>query len=439
MSTTCTDPYRTDQTPQTAAAVPLPFEVPSSVLRTIVERYGTPTYAYDIARIRTQVAALRAHLPQTMDLLYSLKANPSLGLCGVLAASGLGADVASAGEIVTARAAGFAPRRMILTGPDRSPAVLAALHSMPEIAVSVDSLSELRHWVAHDPRRRLLLRLRPDFCSFATCSAGPDSRFGLVMDELPACRALLAERAASVVGFHVFSGSQVLTAEGVIHHLHGGAEQANRAAEILGIAPAIIDLGGGFGVPYGPADRELDLAAVGAALQMLATRAAPARLVLELGRYFVAQSGWYLVTVLAEQTHRGRKAVVVDGGSHQRADMCGVGLRHKGHAPTVLNGRVGLLAPTDVLGCLSLPADVLLEAAPLPPLAPGDVLAFPNAGAYGLGASPWSFHVHPAPAEIAFDGDIIQPLRTRRSAPSVLDDQQLLPPQGAVSSQSART
>src|SRR5262249_3712730 len=158
----------------------------------------------------------------------------------------------------------------------------------------------------------------------------------------------------------------------------------------------------GFGIPYGPEERELDLAPIGEALRDMVARAAPARLVVELGRYLVAQAGWYLTTVLAEQTHRGRKAVVVDGGVHQRGDLCGVGLRCKGVPPVVLDGRSSPLVATDVLGCLSLPSDVLAEASLLPPLSPGNVLAFPNAGAYGLYASPCLFHAHSLPAEAAF-------------------------------------
>jgi diaminopimelate decarboxylase len=206
--------------------------------------------------------------------------------------------------------------------------------------------------------------------------------------------------------------------------------QALRVAEELKLTPEIIDLGGGFGIPYSPEDRELDLAAVGAELRVLAQRAAPVRLVLELGRYLVATSGWYLTSVRAAQTHRGRPAVVVDGGTHQRGDMCGLGLRQKGFAPPVIP--VDAAAdrqderPTDVLGALSLPGDVLAEARPLPPLSVGDVLAFPNAGAYGLGASPWQFHAQPAPAEIAFDGTWTQALRLRQTAESVLDGQMQL-------------
>ena len=80
--------------------------------------------------------------------------------------------------------------------------------------------------------------------------------------------------------------------------------------------------------------------------------------------------------------------------------------------------------PTDVLGCLSLPADVLAESSLLPPLVPGNVLAFANAGAYGLWSSPALFHGSPLPAEVAFDDSNIQLMRERRPARSILDDQQ---------------
>src|SRR2546425_6493926 len=113
-------------------------EAPVEILREVVRQYGTPTYAYDIGRIRGQVAKLRTHLPAAVEVLYSLKANASLGLSGMLADCGLGADVASVGELLTAQKAGFPPGRIFLTGPDRSPAVLSQLRSRPEIIISVD-------------------------------------------------------------------------------------------------------------------------------------------------------------------------------------------------------------------------------------------------------------------------------------------------------------
>jgi diaminopimelate decarboxylase len=422
MSATCGVPVSSGAQPATEPAHT--GAAPAETLLEVVRRFGTPTYAYDIPSLRGQVAKLRAHLPAGIEILYSLKANASLGLCAVLADCGLGADVASAGELVTAQAAGFPSGRICVTGPDRSPALLARLRSLPEILISVDSASELELLAGRDRPHRALLRLRPDFCSYATCAAGPDSRFGLTFEDLPACRPYLAKPGVRVVGFHVFAGSQILSVEGILHHLRGGLDEALRAADVLGLTPEVIDLGGGFGVPYGPGDAELDLGAIGAELRALQSRAAPARLMLELGRYLVAQSGWYLTTVLTRQTHLGRKAAVVDGGTHQRGDMCGLGLRRKAFPPVVCGGRPGPVVPTDVLGCLSLPGDVLAEASPLPPLAPGDVLAFPNAGAYGLGASPWLFHGHPAPAEVAFEGTSLRPLRLRQPPEAVLNGQQ---------------
>ncbi len=415
-------------TPSPCLPVSLSPCLSQGALREVVRLYGTPAYAYDVGRVRAQAAKLRDHLPAAVEVLYSLKANASLGLCGVLAGCGLGADVASAGELATALAAGFPPARIFLTGPDKSPAVLAGLRPFPEIVVSLDALSELEPLARLDGPRRAVLRLRPDFASCAACSAGAGSRFGVCFEELPRCRDRIASAGVRVVGFHVFAGSQVLDAAGIVQHFRGAADLCARAADVLGLAPEVIDLGGGFGVPYAPGEAELDLAPVGEELNRLLARVAPARVVLELGRYLVAQSGWYLTTVIARQTHGGRPAVLVDGGTHQRGDLCGLGLRRRAVPPTVLAGRDGPPEPTDVLGCLSLPSDVLIEAAALPPLKPGDVLAFPNAGAYGLSASACLFHGHAPPAEVAFEDRTLALLRARRTAGSVLEGQARWPP-----------
>ena len=425
MASASTECSTTARTP-TSAVVSQAEAAPVATLLDIAHRYGTPTYAYDLERVRAQVDKLRTHLPAGIEVLYSLKANASLGLSGFLAGCGLGADVASAGELATALAAGFPPERIFLSGPDKSPAVRAQLDAAPAVTVSLDSVSELRTLVARPTAHRAVLRLRPEFASFASCSAGPDSRFGLVADVLPACRPYLASSGANVVGFHVFAGSQVLDPAGIVHHLRGALDQALRAADVLGLAPEIIDLGGGFGTPYGPADCELDLGPIAEELRSALKRVAPCRLVIELGRYLVAQSGWYLTRVIAEQTHQGRRAVVVDGGTHQRGDLCGLGLRRRAYAPSVLAGSRGPLEPTDVLGCLSLPADVLIESAPLPPLVPGDLLAFPNTGAYGLMASAAIFHAHPLPAEVAFSGTKTSLIRARKAPASVLENQRLV-------------
>ncbi len=389
----------------------------------IVRRFGTPTYAFDLRWLRTQVEKLRTQLPATVEILYSLKANASLGICDTLRDCGIGADVASAGELATAVEARFPPERIFVAGPFKLPETIAQLRDLPAAVVSVDSPSELRMLAEHHLPNPIVLRLRPDFGSQAVVTAGHESRFGFVDEDLPNCRELVRSDRVNVIGFHVFSGSQVLQAEGVIAHLRGALAVSLRAAEVLGITPTLLNLGGGFGIPYTPTASELDLRAIGDELAVNVERVRPTRIVLELGRYLVAQAGWYLTSVLGHQTFQGRAAVVVDGGTHQRADMCGLCLRTKASPPLVLNASATALTPTDVLGCLSLPADVLAESSLLPSLEPGNVLAFANAGAYGLWSSPAMFHGSPLPAEVAFDGPEIQLMRERRSAQSILDDQ----------------
>src|SRR5262249_11678096 len=154
----------------------------------------------------------------------------ALGLCGFLAECGLGADVASEGELLTALEAGFAPRHILVTGPDRSPAFLARLRSVPEAILSVDSLSELELLARQGLPQRMVLRLRPDFPCTAVCTAGPDSRFGLLPDDLPRCREFLGD--VRVVGFHVFAGSQVHDAATIVGHLRGALGQCLRAADV---------------------------------------------------------------------------------------------------------------------------------------------------------------------------------------------------------------
>ena len=87
--------------------------------RDLVDRFGSPLYAYDLDVIDRQVAALRAALPDRAELAYAVKANPALVIVAHLGSLGLGADVASGGELATALRAGIAPERIVMTGPGK--------------------------------------------------------------------------------------------------------------------------------------------------------------------------------------------------------------------------------------------------------------------------------------------------------------------------------
>ena len=277
-------------------------EAPLQLLLDVARSYGTPTYAYDIGRMRMQVDHLRSSLPRAVDIFYSLKANPSFGVCELMARWGFGADVASAGELITALEAGFPPERILVGGPHKSLETHAHLQSLPGSILSVDSLSELQMLAQEKHTYRIILRLRPDFPSSAVVATGPDCRFGIPFEDLPHCREYLSSRDIIVAGFHVFSGSQILSAPALVHHLRDALDLCLRTADLLCVTPEILNLGGGFGVPYRPDAQDLDLEPIAEELTVLLNRASPARIILELGRYLVAQAGWYLTTVVGHQS-----------------------------------------------------------------------------------------------------------------------------------------
>jgi len=208
-----------------------PDEATVSALREIASRHGTPTYAFDIAAIdRPSGKAAQPSPVRDRDSLL-LEGDASLGICDVLADCGIGADVASAGELATALAAGFPSNRIFVAGPFKLPETIAQLHDTPEAIVSIDSLSELQ-WLS-DERipNSAVLRLRPDFGSCAVVPAGSESRFGFTCDALQRCRNFLPSCNVDVIGLHVFAGSQVLDADKLNEHLRRSLDLSLRAAE----------------------------------------------------------------------------------------------------------------------------------------------------------------------------------------------------------------
>ena len=106
----------------------------------LAERFGTPLYVYDLGVVDRQVAGLRDALPPGFDLAFAMKANPALAVVAYMAGLGLGADVASGGELETALRAGVGPGRIVMTGPGkRDDELLYAFRKLrPRNALSCD-------------------------------------------------------------------------------------------------------------------------------------------------------------------------------------------------------------------------------------------------------------------------------------------------------------
>ncbi len=373
----------------------------------LVAEAGTPLFVYDFAVAAERVARLRAAF-SGIDLHYAIKANPFAPLLAAIASLVDGLDVASAGELGQALA--VKPAAAIsFAGPGKRDVELEA--AIREGAtVNLESEGEADRALAVADRLsttpRLAVRVNPAFelKGSGMKMGGRASPFGVDAERVPALVRRLVAAGADWRGFHIFAGSQALDTQAIIATQAATLDLARQLADEAGHAPPLVNLGGGFGIPYFAGDVPVDVTAVGAALAEAMTSAAipEARYALELGRYLVGESGVYLVRVLDRKESRGETFLVCDGGLHHQLAASGnFGTIVRRNYPIAVAGRIGAepAETVSVVGPLCTPLDRLGDQVALPRADVGDVIAVFVAGAYGLTASPTAFLNHPVAAQ----------------------------------------
>ncbi|MDX5364325.1 MAG: pyridoxal-dependent decarboxylase, exosortase A system-associated [Pseudazoarcus pumilus] len=373
---------------------------------------GTPFFAYDRALLDARVAELRTALPDSVELHYAIKSNPMPALVQHLAGRVDGLDVASAGELDVALSAGCAPGNISFAGPGKSHAELRQAVAAG-VLLNIESLREAREladisaatgWPA-----RVAVRVNPDFelKSSGMRMGGGAKQFGVDAEAVPQLLAEIATLGLDFEGFHIFAGSQNLRAEAIVEAQRLSFELALRLSAAAPTPPRLINLGGGFGIPYFPGDTRLDLAPVGDNLAQLTDEAASrmpgARLALELGRYLVGEAGLYVCRVVDRKVSRGQTFLICDGGlNHHLAASGNFGQVLRKNFPVAIGNRMdeAVTEPVSVVGPLCTPLDLLADRMLLPEAVPGDLVVVFQSGAYGASASPQAFLGHPAAREV---------------------------------------
>lgn len=372
----------------------------------------TPLFAYDRDKIAQRVARLREVLPPEVQLHYAIKANPMPAVIAELTSLVDGVDVASGLELKAALDAGMDAARIGFAGPGKTDAELAQAIAAG-VVIELESEGEMRRAAAIaqrlGARPSVAVRVNPDFRlkGAGMHMAGGSSQFGVDAEAVPALLAELAGLPLGFVGFHIFAGSQNLNADSLIQAEAAIVELAIRLAQDAPAPVRHLNIGGGFGVPYFPKDAALDVAVVGRALHPLAARVArelpQARLVIELGRYLVAEAGVYLSRVIDRKVSRGQTYLVTDGGLHHHLAATGnfgQGIRRNFPVAVATRFDAPAVETVSVVGCLCTPIDLLADRVQLPRAEPGDLIAIFQSGAYGFSASPRDFLSHPQPAQL---------------------------------------
>lgn len=371
---------------------------------------GTPAFIYDDAVATAQVARFRAALPG-IDLHYAIKANPHPALVERLAALTDGLDVASAGELRLALAHKHADAISFAGPGKRVPEIEEAVAAGATLNLESEGEAEraLDAGERLGIRPRLAVRVNPDaeLRGSGMRMGGRPSPFGVDADRAASLVRRVVARGADWRGFHIYAGSQALDAGAVADMQAATVALAARLAEEAGAVPPLVNLGGGFGVPYFAGDVALDVEAVGARLAgTLAARPrvlADSRFAIELGRWLVAECGVYLTRIVDRKESGGETFLVTDGGLHHQLAASGnFGTVVRRNYPLALANRMGDAGRevVSVVGCLCTPLDRLGDKVALPRAEAGDLVAIFLAGAYGASASPTAFLGHPPAAEI---------------------------------------
>jgi diaminopimelate decarboxylase len=356
-------------------------------LEGLAQAADTPVYAYSASVIEARYRELaRALAGVPHQVHYACKANASLGLLAVLRALGAGVDVVSGGELFRARQAGFAPGEIIFGGVGKSNRELQDAITTPVHLITVESEAELRQVsalaAAHGVTARVGVRVNPEVAVdsvHAYIKTGQKGdKFGVPWDE--------AERVARVahilpavrlvaVGMHI--GSQLTN----LAPLADGLQRLETLVARLRAAAVDtlehVDIGGGLYVPYAdepPADLAEYAAIVRPAVQRLGLR-----LIVEPGRFLVAESGVLLTRVLYRKRTGGRELLVTDAGMSDLLRPSHYDAYHRILAVRPRAARTTL----DVVGPICESGDFLALDREMEDVGAGELLVICTAGAYG--------------------------------------------------------
>jgi len=380
----------------------------TKIFQLIAKKFKTPAYVYEQEMFRAQLLALaNAICWRPLAILYAIKANSNFRVVRTLARQKLpggatfGIDAVSPGEVVLALRAGISNRNIIFT-ENNSTSEEINVARINGILLNIDSLPRLEWFCRKYPAgSRVCIRINPnvgvghhDHC----ITGGPGSKFGIWYSQAKHALTIADRYNMRIVGVHQHIGSQILDPAKFLYAMDVMFEVASTFPDLT-----FIDFGGGFGVPYHPEEKPLDIQSLGAAMSLKFLNfcdkyGRQLKMVVEPGRYLTAQAGYLLVQVTTmKRNPDGKIFVGVDSGFNHLDRPARYGSYHKIvniSNPTATKIRVFVVGNLCESGDKFTPEPRMI-AYPRE----GDLLIIENAGAYGYCMSS-NYNLRPRPPEI---------------------------------------
>jgi len=390
----------------------------------LAERSGTPLVVYCEETLRAQARALKAAVGESGRVFYGTKAFPNVAVLRLLLEEGIGADVASAGELAFARAAGLSGPELVVHGNNKDEALLraAATERAPVVLDGADEVALAADVGVERVLVRVTLGVDADTHE-AIVTGHHGSKFGLPPAEAKATVSDVLARGLDVLGLHVHVGSQLPDFTAQAETIGRLAAFAAECRDELGWEARVVDLGGGFGIRHHPDEDvpdavELATTAVGTARDAFAAAALPEPVVwLEPGRSLVGCAGVTLYRVGAVKRLPERTWVAVDGGMSDNPRPQLYDARY-----TALSAARAEEDPDELVSIAGMhceSGDVLIDDVVLPAPRRGDLLAVPATGAYTLAMSS-NYNGVPRPAAVLVRHGEARLIRRRETVDDLL-------------------
>jgi len=398
----------------------------------IASKYGTPTYVTDEKRIRDNyrrfVSAFSSRWLR-FKAFYALKANSNLSIISMLRQEGAGADCSCVQELQLACLAKFDLADMLYTAAYNSDQELK-FASQLGVTVNLDDVGLLGRLAKFGLPKRLSFRINPGFgkAAFdAILCAGPGSKFGISEGVAKKAYAKARRMGVERFGIHMMAGSCVLDERYFGRVTDKLFEIADSVAKSAGVELEFVDIGGGFGIPYRPEEKPLDLQKIAKAVTdrfkcRFESMSTSPYLYAEPGRYLVADSTVLLTRVNAMKQSGRLKFVGVDAGMNSLVRPAMYGAYHE----IVLASRAakGRKEKISIVGPICENGDILAKDRMMPVLKEGDLLAVLDAGAYGYSMSS-NYNSRPRPAEVIIHNGEDFLVRERENLSDLLDRQRV--------------
>jgi diaminopimelate decarboxylase len=395
-------------------------------LEALAKRYGTPLYVYSADQIAKRLGLFQQALAGRDHLVcYSVKANSALAILKLLADRGAGFDIVSGGELERVLAAApEAAERVVFSGVGKTQDEIDGALQAGILAFNVESEAELELLAKRAAKRkikaRFALRVNPDVFAqtHPYISTGlREHKFGIdIRQALRIYKSAAGNRRLEAHGVSFHIGSQIRSAEpfgAAVERVSTLMEQLRRE----GIALKTIDAGGGLGIDYhgGRFDAAAKAREYAAAIEE-GLGGFEGRLLVEPGRFLVAQAGALVARVLYVKRNGKKTFVICDAAMN---DLIRPALYQAHHEIVPVKPRVGQARTVDVVGPVCETGDFFARDRKLAPVEPGDLIALLDAGAYGMAESS-NYNTRLRPAEVLVEGARARLIRRRETIADLL-------------------